>query len=77
MRAARRRPYAAGRWRSSSASRTTRTSPSPTTSRDDQLDRAFDELADFECEFAADHFALYVHDDGAGWQPTREFALRR
>jgi 2'-5' RNA ligase len=42
---------------------------------DAQLDRAFAELADFECEFAADHFALYVHDDGAGWQPTREFAL--
>lgn len=43
---------------------------------DPQLDRAFDELAGFECEFAADHFALYVHDAGAGWQPTREFALR-
>lgn len=43
---------------------------------DVQLDRAFDELADFECEFAADHFALYVHDDSAGWQPTRDFALR-
>jgi len=43
---------------------------------DAQLDRAFVELADFECEFATDRFALYVHDDGAGWQPTREFALR-
>ncbi len=43
---------------------------------DAQLDRAFRELADFECEFAADHFALYVHDEGAGWQPTHEFALR-
>ena len=43
---------------------------------DAQLDRAFAELAGFECEFATDHFALYVHDDGAGWQPTREFALR-
>lgn len=43
---------------------------------DGALDRAFRELADFECEFATDHFALYVHDDGAGWQPTREFALR-
>ena len=42
---------------------------------DAQLDRAFGELADFECEFAADHFALYVHDDSTGWQPTREFAL--
>lgn len=42
---------------------------------DAQLDRAFTELADFECEFSADHFALYVHDDTIGWQPTREFAL--
>lgn len=43
---------------------------------DAQLDRAFGELADFECEFAADHFALYVHVDSIGWQPTHEFALR-
>ena len=43
---------------------------------DAQLDRAFTELADFECEFDADHFALYVHDESTGWQPTREFALR-
>jgi 2'-5' RNA ligase len=43
---------------------------------DAQLDRAFRELADFECEFTAGAFSLYVHDDGAGWQPTREFALR-
>jgi 2'-5' RNA ligase len=44
---------------------------------DAQLDRAFRELADFECEFTARGFWLYVHDDGAGWQPTREFALSR
>jgi len=43
---------------------------------DAQLDRAFDELADFECEFTAGAFSLYVHDEGAGWQPTREFALQ-
>lgn len=43
---------------------------------DAQLDRAFGELADFECEFTAGAFSLYVHDDGAGWQPTREFALQ-
>lgn len=43
---------------------------------DAQLDRAFDELAYFECEFTAGAFSLYVHDDGAGWQPTREFALQ-
>lgn len=39
------------------------------------LDRAFDELADFECEFHVDHFNLYVHDALEGWRPTREFAL--
>lgn len=43
---------------------------------DTQLDQAFADLADFECEFAATGFALYVHDDGVGWQPTREFSLR-
>lgn len=43
---------------------------------DAQLDRAFEELAAFECEFDTDHFALYVHDEGIGWQPTRDFALR-
>jgi 2'-5' RNA ligase len=42
---------------------------------DGQLDRAFDELADFECEFAVEDFHLYVHDADRGWQPTREFAL--
>ncbi|MEO5852701.1 MAG: 2'-5' RNA ligase family protein [Nocardioides sp.] len=39
------------------------------------LDRAFDELADFECVFEADCFALYAHDDEQGWQPTRAFPL--
>jgi 2'-5' RNA ligase len=43
---------------------------------DDALDRAFGDLADFECRFEVDEFHLYVHDDVAGWQPTREFALR-
>lgn len=43
---------------------------------DDLLDRAFEELADFECEFDVTEFHLYVHDDETGWQPTREFALR-
>jgi 2'-5' RNA ligase len=42
---------------------------------DPLLDRAFDELADFECEFDADHFSLYEHHDERGWEPTREFAL--
>ncbi len=42
---------------------------------DETLDRAFEELADFECLFEVDEFHLYVHDDEAGWQPTREFPL--
>lgn len=42
---------------------------------DPLLDQAFAELADFDCEFEADHFRLYVHDDESGWQPTRNFSL--
>jgi 2'-5' RNA ligase len=43
---------------------------------DAALDRAFVELADFECEFDVEHFHLYVHDDHAGWRPTRDFPLQ-
>ncbi|HZJ07164.1 MAG TPA: hypothetical protein VFD59_17075 [Nocardioidaceae bacterium] len=39
------------------------------------LDKAFSELASFECEFVADHFSLYVHDSNAGWQATKDFSL--
>lgn len=39
------------------------------------LDRAFDELAGFECEFQAVGFHLYTHDEQVGWQPAREFPL--
>lgn len=42
---------------------------------DATLDRAFAELADFECSFDAACFSLYVHDDVTGWVPTREFGL--
>ncbi|WP_166133672.1 2'-5' RNA ligase family protein [Nocardioides ochotonae] len=42
---------------------------------DERLDKAFSELADFECRFVVDRFHLYVHDDTAGWQPTRDFVL--
>jgi len=44
---------------------------------DEQLDRAFDELAGFECEFDVEDFKLYVHDEDLGWRPTRYFTLRR
>ena len=43
---------------------------------DPLLDRAFEELAGFECEFDVDGFHLYVHDEDAGWQATRHFALQ-
>ena len=42
---------------------------------DHLLDRAFKELSDFECEFEADHFSLYVHDASVGWRTTRDFPL--
>lgn len=43
---------------------------------DDVLDRAFEELAGFECAFEARGFHLYVHDDRDGWRPTRDFPLQ-
>ena len=43
---------------------------------EEALDRAFEELADFECTFEVDDFHLYVHDEQDGWRPTRDFALR-
>lgn len=42
---------------------------------DPSLDRAYDELADFECSFTVDEFALYQHEDAAGWVPRRAFRL--
>ncbi|HYO39472.1 MAG TPA: 2'-5' RNA ligase family protein [Nocardioidaceae bacterium] len=42
---------------------------------DEVLDRAFEELSDFECSFRVDRFALYVHESGTGWVPTRHFFL--
>ncbi len=39
------------------------------------LDRAYDELSGFECQFMVDGFALYQHDDVDGWAPKRTFAL--
>ena len=42
---------------------------------DELLDRAFDELAGFECSFTAAAFHLYVHDPDHGWKATRDFQL--
>lgn len=41
----------------------------------DQLDCAFDTLADYACSFTVDTFTLYVHDTLAGWRPDTVFAL--
>jgi 2'-5' RNA ligase len=43
---------------------------------DAQLDRAFEELSSFECEFDVTGFHLYVHDAATGWRPTRDFPLQ-
>jgi 2'-5' RNA ligase len=42
---------------------------------DEVLDRAFDELAGFDCTFTVEAFHLYVHDDDHGWTAVRDFAL--
>jgi 2'-5' RNA ligase len=42
---------------------------------DDGLDRAFEELADFDCAFTVAEFYLYVHDADQGWKATHDFAL--
>lgn len=42
---------------------------------DAELDRAFDELAGFDCAFDVTEFHLYVHQGEAGWKPTRAFPL--
>jgi 2'-5' RNA ligase len=42
---------------------------------DDAMDRAFDELAGFECAFEASQFHLYRHHEEHGWRPARDFAL--
>ncbi|QCX28315.1 2'-5' RNA ligase family protein [Nocardioides jishulii] len=39
------------------------------------LDRAYAELASFDCSFEATEFHLYLHDEGSGWVPTRGFHL--
>ena len=43
---------------------------------DAALDKAFVELAGFDCTFDVTEFHLYLHDDEVGWQPDLSFALR-
>ncbi|MBA2531018.1 MAG: 2'-5' RNA ligase family protein [Nocardioidaceae bacterium] len=42
---------------------------------DNALDRAAEELSDFDCRFDVRSFALYVHNDRSGWLAKREFIL--
>ena len=42
---------------------------------DATLDRAFAELASFECEFEVESFSLYTHESDEGWRATRAFEL--
>lgn len=44
---------------------------------DEELDRAFDDLAGFECSFDVVDFHLYVHEGEQGWQSSRSFPLKR
>jgi 2'-5' RNA ligase len=43
---------------------------------DASLDRAYDDLSDFSCDFTVSQFALYFHTDDEGWVPQRSFVLR-
>ena len=40
---------------------------------DEALDRAFRELADFECRFRVEEFHLYEHGADGVWRPQRAF----
>ena len=42
---------------------------------EDTLDRAFEELASFDCTFDVAEFQLYRHDEQNGWRPARGFML--
>ncbi|MGZ5368360.1 MAG: 2'-5' RNA ligase family protein [Aeromicrobium sp.] len=42
---------------------------------DDALDRAYDELAAFECAFQVESIHLYLHENEDGWTPRHEFLL--
>ncbi|MEZ0579438.1 2'-5' RNA ligase family protein [Nocardioides sp. MH1] len=43
---------------------------------DAELDRAFADLAGFECSFDVLGFHLYVHEGELGWQSSRTFPLK-
>jgi 2'-5' RNA ligase len=41
----------------------------------DSLDRAFEQMAGFECAFTVTEFHLYVHCADHGWKATHDFVL--
>jgi 2'-5' RNA ligase len=42
---------------------------------EDVLDKAFDDLGDYDLAFGVDRFVLYHHEDDRGWVPQRDFLL--
>jgi 2'-5' RNA ligase len=42
---------------------------------EEAMDRAFDELSDFDATFCVEEFWLYVHVVDTGWQPVRAHSL--
>jgi 2'-5' RNA ligase len=42
---------------------------------DESLDRAFERLSDYSCEFEVTAFHLYVHGPDGVWRPERSFRL--
>ncbi len=44
---------------------------------EDELDRAFEELAGFTARFVVEQFWMYEQDGGGVWQPMRAFSLGR
>lgn len=44
---------------------------------DAALDRAYEDLSGFVCDFRVESFHLYLHSDADGWCPKREFRLGR
>lgn len=42
---------------------------------DEDLDRAFTELADFEAQFLVDSIQVFEHGDDGVWRPVRSFPL--
>ena len=67
---------AAGRSRSTSPSRTTRTSRSPTTSTTTGCSTGPSRSSPTSsARSTSTGFHLYVHDDAQGWRPTHDFAL--